>query len=155
MDMTPCRAYGRRGNVGFDFHASNTRRPIFVNYDLNQIPSLPRVLGECAIPLCLSMVTTDFSEPRERSSIFGLVMSISFEIVSKEENIGWGVSDREVLISLFRDPTTDRARICPYITSTHHHPYDHVGRAMGNIDESIEANTLKSSLMLMRNWRFL
>lgn len=121
-------------------------RPIFVNYDLNQIPSLPRVLGECGYSTMSFHGYDGFFWNRENAHrSLGYDVDFFRNSIEAEEYIGWGVSDREVLDFAFSEIRQQTGPVFAHIILlTHHHPYDHVGRAMGNIDESIEANTLKS-----------
>lgn len=120
--------------------------PVFANFDLAKIPSLPRVLKDNGY-YTLSMHGFDggFWNRAEAHQSLGFDRDFFLPDFPHAERIGWGASDEVILEhALETIRSMDRPVFAHIILSTHHHPYNHIGDVLGDRKSSIEEDYLVS-----------
>lgn len=142
-------------------------KPIYANYDLGSVPSLPRVLNDAGYhTFSLHGYRGFFWNRANAHQQLGYQKSYFFADLDSSDRLGWGVSDHSALQQAavkIKDAT--QPVFAHLILLTNHHPYDHVGKRLGKatgdilrdhveslryVDQSIEAffATLEDSGLL-------
>lgn len=120
--------------------------PAFVNFNLDKIPSLPRVLKKSGYyVLSMHGFGGHFWNRDEAHQSLGYDRDFFLEDFESSEKIGWGVSDGAILghaLEAVRE--SSQPVFAHVILLTHHHPYNHVGDVVGDRRSSIEEDYLVS-----------
>lgn len=121
-------------------------KPVFINYDLRKIPSLPRtLLQEGYFTFSIHGFNGSFWNRELAHRALGFEKSFFLEDLDREDLIGWGISDRSILDqALQRIVQSSRPVFAHIVLLTNHHPYHHVGLKYGSSKENIHENYLES-----------
>ncbi|MGY8693350.1 MAG: LTA synthase family protein [Verrucomicrobiia bacterium] len=120
--------------------------PVFLNFDLTKIPSLPRVLKENGY-YTFSMHGFDggFWNRAQAHQSLGFDRDFFLPDFQPFQRIGWGVSDKVVLErALETIRSTEGPVFAHVVLLTHHHPYNHIGDILDDRRASIEEDFLVS-----------
>jgi len=121
-------------------------KPVFPNYDLSAIPSLPRILGAAGYRT-LSMHGNEgaFWSRADSHEQLGFQESYFFADLDQSDLLGWGVSDRSVLAqAALKIRDSERPVFAHLILLSNHHPYRHVAERLGRLKEGIVDNHIES-----------
>ncbi|MBT5813375.1 MAG: LTA synthase family protein [Opitutales bacterium] len=120
--------------------------PVFVNFDLNKIPSLPRVLKDNGYySFSMHGFNGEFWNRSDAHRSLGFDRDFFLSDFESPEKIGWGVSDEVVLeVALETILRIEQPVFGHIILLTHHHPYNHIGDISGDRKSSIEEDFLVS-----------
>ena len=121
-------------------------KPVFINYDLQKIPSLPRTLKqEGYFTFSIHGFNGLFWNRELAHRALGYEKSFFLEDLDREDLIGWGISDRSILDqALQRIVQSSRPVFAHIVLLTNHHPYHHVGVKFGFPKENIHESYLES-----------
>jgi len=118
----------------------------YVSQPLDKVPSLPRVLHGAGYH-CWSMHghIGPFWNRRAAHEALGYDESLFRDSLDASELVGWGISDKSVLLQAARklagEPGPAMAHI---ILLTNHHPYNHIRDREGGTFTSVEDDYLRS-----------
>lgn len=108
-------------------------KPVYNNYDLSKIPSMPRVMEEAGYrTFSMHGNEGNFWNRANAHRQLGYQETYYEDQLDATDKIGWGVSDESLLqqaalkIKASNDPV-----FAHLILLTHHHPYNHVGAKFG------------------------
>ncbi len=118
-----------------------SRKPVFRNYNLSSVPSLPRVLNKAGYyTFSMHGFRGSFWNRRTAHAQLGFAQSFFVDDLEQSDMIGWGISDKSLL-----SQAADKIRgiqkpfFAHLILLTNHHPYQHVAKLQnlptGNIVE--------------------
>ena len=121
-------------------------KPVFINYDLRKIPSLPRTLKqEGYFTFSMHGFNGLFWNRELAHRALGFEKSFFLEDLDQQDLIGWGISDRSILDqALQRIVQSSRPVFAHIVLLTNHHPYHHVGLKYGSPKKNIHENYLES-----------
>lgn len=123
-----------------------TRPPVFVSQSLDRIPSLPRLLKPAGYrSVSMHGFNGAFWHRATAHAALGYDEMIFEDGLALAEKIGWGWSDRDVLLEAVK---VLRASASPMflhvITLTNHHPYDYLAKREGLEPKSMAEEYLRS-----------
>ncbi len=120
--------------------------PVFVSYELDRTPSLPRVLNEAGYYSFSAHGYEGFFWNRAKAhQSLGYEMDFFKPDIPSSEIVGWGVPDEQVLnFALEEIRGSEKSVFAHIILLTHHHPYNHVGDQFGDRKDSIEEDYIVS-----------
>lgn len=120
--------------------------PAFVNYELGEVPSIPKVLGEAGYrSFSMHGFNGQFWNRENAYKEIGYDKDF-FEADLKDiERLGWGISDAALLDRFFQEIESAQQPVFAHaILLTHHHPYNHVGERSNRESAGIEEDYLVS-----------
>lgn len=122
------------------------RPPVFVSQRLDQIPSLPRVLGEAGYhTVSMHGFNGAFWQREQAHRALGYAEMNFAEDLDLDEKIGWGWSDKQILgAAADRLIASEVPLFLHVITLTNHHPYNYVAQHRGIAPGAIEEEFLRS-----------
>ncbi len=120
--------------------------PVFVSYNLDRTPSLPKVLNEAGYYSFSAHGYEGFFWNRAKAhQSLGYDRDYFKPDIPSSEVVGWGVSDEEVLSFALEEIRGSVEPVFAHIILlTHHHPYNHVGDRFGNRKDTIEEDYIVS-----------
>lgn len=121
-------------------------KPIYSNYDLSRIPSMPRVLNEAGYySFSMHGFSGYFWNRRAAHQQLGYNDTFFLSDLDASDKIGWGISDYSVLKQAGEKIiASNRPVFAHIILLTNHHPYHHVGRKFGREKATIVENHIDS-----------
>lgn len=120
--------------------------PVFVNYDLKDVPSLPRVLRSKGYDtFSIHGYEGQFWNRKSSHQSLGYNETYFVDSFEDPERIGWGVSDHDTLsFAIEKISHSTGPYFAHIILLTHHHPYDHVSEANGLSLDMMESDYIES-----------
>ncbi|WP_309006470.1 LTA synthase family protein [Pelagicoccus sp. SDUM812005] len=120
--------------------------PVYRNYDLSKVPSLPRILNAHGY-YTFSIHGFDGHFWNREASHHALGYSESFfrDDLDDSDTIGWGISDRSILRQAAQKISDSKRPVFAHIILlTNHHPYDHVSESIGHPSGDIAIDHIES-----------
>lgn len=123
-------------------------KPVYSNYDLSLVPSLPRVLNDAGYyTFSIHGYTGAFWNRANAHRELGYQESFFQADLDGTDKLGWGVSDHAVLQQAVDKIVASEAPVFAHIILlTNHHPYHHLARSRGEKDFDVLANHIESLL---------
>lgn len=120
--------------------------PVFVNYSLDRVPSMPRILNEQGYySFSAHGFDGSFWNRAKAHRALGFEEDFFLPDIPHTDIIGWGVSDEDTLkFALEKIRSSAEPVFAHIILLTHHHPYDHVGNKFGRKTDSQEGDFIVS-----------
>lgn len=111
-----------------------TRKPVYRNYNLSKIASLPRILNDAGYySFSIHGYKGSFWNRENAHSQLGYQDSFFDDSLDTSELIGWGVSDKSILKQAAEKITNaENPTFAHIVLLTNHHPYQHVAEHQGN-----------------------
>lgn len=122
------------------------RKPVFNNYTLDKIPSMPRVLGrEGYQTFSMHGNEGNFWNRANAHRALGYQESLYQNNLDQRERIGWGITDESVLSqAAIKIASATESVFAHIILLTNHHPYNHVGEKFGYAKNDIPLDHIDS-----------
>lgn len=110
-----------------------TRKPVYRNYDLSKVPSLPRVLNESGYyTFSIHGYKGSFWNRKNAHAQLGYQDSFFIDSLNRSDVLGWGISDKSILKQAAEKIINSEKPIFAHIILlTNHHPYQYVSKSLG------------------------